>query len=160
MSLPGLALAYFRKSARLVMPRRCAVSAFITSTLGTRSICVTGAKSFTGSYGSLLNSQGLMPCEAVVAMPRVSPSGAALATALTPMLPPAPGRFSTMTVPSAGFTASARMRAVMSIGPPAPNGTTMRVTLSVWASAGAASVAARARVRRCRRVFTVCPWQR
>src|SRR5690606_4634291 len=66
-------------------------------------------------------------------MPSVWPSGAALAVALTPMLPPAPGRFSMMTVPSEPLTASARMRAVTAIGPPAPKGTMMRV-VPAWAS--------------------------
>ena len=98
-----------------------------------------------------------MPCDAVVAMPSVRPSGAALATAATPMLPPAPGRFSTITVPSDPFTASARMRAVTSIGPPAAKGTTMRVTLSAWARARAgAATAARVNAVRAiswRRVF-------
>ena len=40
-------------------------------------------------------------------MPIVRPSGAALATASAPMLPPAPGLFSMMTVPSASLTRSA-----------------------------------------------------
>ena len=94
-------------------------SAFITSTLGTRSICVTGAKSVATLNGSLLYSQGLIACVATAAMPRVWPSGADLASSSTPMLPPPPGLFSTITVPRLSFTRSARMRAVASMGPPA-----------------------------------------
>jgi hypothetical protein len=37
-------------------------------------------------------------------MTMVEPSGGALATASAPRLPPAPGRFSTITVPRLSFT--------------------------------------------------------
>ncbi|MDT4875950.1 hypothetical protein FQZ97_1113570 [compost metagenome] len=101
------------------------------------------------------NSQGLMPCEAVVAMPSVRPSGAALATALTPMLPPAPGLFSTITVPSDPLTASARMRAVTSIGPPGAKGTTMRVVPPAWACASVGNASAEVA-----RAMEVMRWRR
>jgi hypothetical protein len=77
-----------------------------------------------------------MACVATAEMPMVRPSGAALAIASTPMLPPPPGLFSMMTVPSESFTRSAIRRAVTSMGPPAAYGTMMRMTLA-WASAGA-----------------------
>jgi len=111
------------------MFRRLAVSAFITSTLGTRTSWVTGAKSLAASNGIRANSQGLMACVATAAMPMVSPSGTDLATRSTPMLPPAPGLFSITTVPRASFTRSANTLAVTSMGPPGPYGTTMRLTL-------------------------------
>ncbi|MNS82879.1 hypothetical protein D3C72_1166380 [compost metagenome] len=102
------------------MFRRLAVSAFITSTLGTRTICVIGAKSVAALNGILLYSHGFTAFVAVAAMPIVRPSAGALATKSAPMLPPAPGLLSMMTgPPSVSFTCSARMRAVLSIGPPA-----------------------------------------
>ena len=102
------------------MFRRLAVSALSTSTLGTRTICVMGAKSVAASNGILLYSQGLMAWVATAAMPMVVPSGADLATTSTPMLPPPPGLFSMMTVPRLSLTRSASRRAVTSIGPPGP----------------------------------------
>ena len=67
-------------SARVLILRRRAVSALITSTLGTRTIWVMGLKSRSASNGMRLYSQGLTAWVAVAAMPIVSPSGAALAT--------------------------------------------------------------------------------
>ena len=50
---------------------------------------------------------------------RVCPSGAALTTAATPVVPPAPGRFSTMTDwPSASLSGSRSSRAVKSVEAP------------------------------------------
>ncbi len=50
----------------------------------------------------------------------VCPSGAAFATASVPMMPEAPGRFSTTPGwPSRGRSRSATSRAVMSLAPPA-----------------------------------------
>src|SRR5690606_3248512 len=74
------------------------------------------------------------------------------------MLPPAPGRFSIMTVPKSSCTFSASTRAVTSIGPPAENGTTMRVTHSC-ATAGAQKVAAAMTAARLRMIedFMVPP---
>src|SRR5690606_9401220 len=74
------------------------------------------------------------------------------------MLPPAPGRFSIMTVPKSSCTFSASTRAVTSIGPPAENGTTMRVTPSC-ATAGAQKVAAAMTAARLRMIedFMVPP---
>jgi len=67
----------------------------------------------------LAYSHGLIACVATAPITIVVPSGAALATASAPMLPPAPGRFSTTTVPSESFTWSASARAITSSGPPA-----------------------------------------
>jgi hypothetical protein len=78
-----------------------------------------GAKSVAALNGILLYSHGLTALVAVAAMPIVRPSAGALATTSAPMLPPAPGLLSMMTVPSVSLTRSARMRAVLSIGPPA-----------------------------------------
>lgn len=61
----------------------------------------------------------------------VSPSGAALATKVAPMLPVAPTLLSTITVrlrDAASLGASTR--ASTSVGPPAAKGTTMRMGLS------------------------------
>src|SRR5262249_47063707 len=53
-------------------------------------------------------------------------SGAALATRLEPVMPPAPGTFSITTCwPRISLNRAARMRASVSIGPPAAYGTTM-----------------------------------
>src|SRR4051812_40379276 len=124
--------------------RRAAVSAFITSTLGTRTICVMGVKSFTASYGIFEKSHGLIACVATAEMPIVSPSGGALATMSAPMLPPPPGLLSMITGPSESFTRSARSRAVASMGPPAAYGTTRRIG-RCCANAGSAIAPAAAR---------------
>jgi hypothetical protein len=100
------------------MFRRCAASAFITNTLGTCATSVIGVKSVSALYGIFKYSHGLMACVATAPMTIVVPSGADLAAASAPMLPPAPGRLSTMTAPSVSFTFSASARAAMSSGPP------------------------------------------
>ena len=100
------------------MPSRCAVCGFITSTFGTCATSVIGVKSRSGSYGIFLYSQGLMACVATAPITIVWPSGALLATRSAPRLPPAPGRFSTTTVPRLSRTFSASARAVISSGPP------------------------------------------
>src|SRR6516162_1059252 len=54
------------------------------------------------------------------------PSGAAAATCPVPSAPPAPGRFSTTKLwPNLADKCCAASRAIMSVLPPAPNGTTM-----------------------------------
>src|SRR5580765_6612243 len=59
----------------------------------------------------------------------VCPSGGALATSAVPIVPPAPGRFSTITLrPIAAPSSEPIARARMSWTPPAAKGTTMRVT--------------------------------
>ena len=59
-------------------------------------------------------------------MPIVKPSGAARTTRPTPIEPAAPATFSTTKDwPSDSFMRSASIRASVSAGPPAANGTTM-----------------------------------
>src|SRR5690349_1793560 len=71
---------------------------------------------------------------------RVVPSAGDLATEPVPMVPPAPGRFSTITVrPSAAPSSALSERARMSCTPPAANGTTIRITPDCAAAAVAAS---------------------
>src|SRR5215471_10875713 len=68
-------------------------------------------------------------CDAVV-MRRFEPSGGVLATYAVPTRPPAPVRFSTITDwPSAVESSGAIMRAIWSGGPPADEGTMMRMIL-------------------------------
>src|SRR2546428_5101225 len=76
----------------------------------------------------------------------VVPSGAALATEPVPMVPPAPARFSTITLRPSAWPSSALIeRAMVSCTAPAPKGTTMRMTPPcAWTpSASAQSAAAR-----------------
>src|SRR5205814_9907455 len=66
----------------------------------------------------------------------VRPPGAAFATEAVPIVPPAPVRCSTITFcPSAAPSSALIARARMSCTPPAPKGTTMRVTLLCAAAA-------------------------
>src|SRR5687767_10148099 len=68
------------------------------------------------------------------------PSAAPLATEPVPTVPPAPGRFSTMTLrPRAAPSSALIERAMMSCTPPAANGTTMRTTPDCAAAEVAAS---------------------
>ncbi|MGX1044306.1 hypothetical protein AB7M41_004012 [Bradyrhizobium diazoefficiens] len=74
----------------------------------------------------------------------VVPSGVARATRAPAMLPEAPATFSTTTVVcSSAAIRSDRMRASVSVGPPAANGTTsvMGRDGKGWAPAGAAAAA-------------------
>jgi hypothetical protein len=62
----------------------------------------------------------------------VYPSGTARATWPVPSVAPAPGRFSTTTdCPSRRDISPARMRAMMSVVPPGPKGTTNRIGLGL-----------------------------
>src|SRR6185295_2210107 len=73
-------------------------------------------------------------------MPSVYPSGAARTTRPTPMVPPAPVVLSTTTVwPIALVMRAAMMRAIVSVGPPAENGTTIVTGLAGKPCAEAAS---------------------
>ncbi|MNT54381.1 hypothetical protein D3C72_1915420 [compost metagenome] len=95
---------------------------------------VSGVKSLMGSNGSVLYRLALMAW-LVKLISRVLPSGTALATASAAMLPPAPGRFSTITVrPNRRPISVARVRASVSVDPPAGAPTRMR-TGAVCASA-------------------------
>ena len=75
----------------------------------------------------------------------IEPSRGPFATASAPIVPDAPGRFSTMTdastrLPSGG----ARARAMASLLAPAENGTTMRISLGVSCADAAQAPAAQA----------------
>jgi len=87
--------------------------------LGTWATSVIGVKSFSASYGMRLYSHGLMACVATAPITTVWPSAGAWATRPAPMLPPAPGLFSTITLPRLAAAASASERAAASSGPPA-----------------------------------------
>src|ERR1044072_9496209 len=81
----------------------------------------------------------------------VLPSGAALATKAVPMVLPAPGRFSTITLrPSCAPSSALIARARMSCTPPAANGTTIRATPLWPCAAKAAQQATAARISRVR----------
>src|SRR6516162_2120073 len=88
----------------------------------------------------------------------VWPSGAALATMLAPIVPPAPGRFSiTKVSPTCLPTCSNTTRAMMSLATPAGIGTTT-VTLRVgqsWAEARAKAARAMAVARTTRRAIFI-----
>jgi len=94
-----------------------------------------------------------------VASRKVSPFGCALATTSAPSVPPAPGRFSITTVwPRISLSLGARTRVVMSVPPPVPKGTTIRIGRVgqawplPWARAGS-DVAASGSNRVARRVI-------
>lgn len=94
-------------------------------------ICEIGAKSLTGSKPSLSYMLGLKMSEPLPTIPRVWPSGAALATRVAPILPPAPVKFSTTTgLASASESLSASRRAVTSGATPGENPTRMRTVCS------------------------------
>src|SRR5262245_26015547 len=78
----------------------------------------------------------------------VWPSGSALATTSAPILPPAPGRFSTMTGwPRVLASSSPTARASTSTSPPAGNGAIMRMGFVGQVCAPAADANAAPRIR-------------
>ena len=99
----------------------------VTMTMSKYATSDTGAKSFTGSNGRLLNSD----FEIAVPLVRTSsvwPSGAAFITVDAAVTPPAPGWFSTTTcLPTRPVSFSATRRNVMSASPPGPNASTRRI---------------------------------
>src|SRR5258706_2623156 len=77
---------------------------------------------------------------------RVWPSGAALATASVPGMPPAPARLSmTMDCPSASESCGAIARAAMSVTPPGEAGTTIRMGREGYCCALAAAASTQQR---------------
>ena len=81
------------------------------------------------------------------AMAMVRPSGRARAASATPMVPPAPAVFLTTTLAPRELAISSCMeRVVMSVPPPAENGTTMvtdcAAAVPAWSSAAAIAPAA------------------
>lgn len=114
--LPGLALAAAMKPGRLVSSFRLGPTA---RARGTLVMLLIGAKSLTASYCRLRIAAGFTAWVSVTPSSRVSPSGAARATTVAPMLPLAPARFSTTTLrPSSVVISCARPRARMSVMPP------------------------------------------
>ncbi len=113
----------------------------------------TGAKSLSGSKGRFLYSHALITC-GVPVKSSVWPSGRAFATKSAPIVPPAPGLFSTNTCsPMAVDSRAARIRAGTSANPPGDSGTTMRTgrfgqVCADAAEAAASSAAASALKRR------------
>ena len=94
-----------------------------------------------------------MACVPTVPIRKWWPSLGALATSLAPLLPPAPGLFSTMKVwPKTFCNSGAKARARMSVVPPAANGTTMRTGLDGQACARAASGSDESKARVWRRL--------
>src|SRR5690606_19014197 len=111
-------------SSAVLMPR----PAWATSTSGSLAVRDTAAKSWSGSKGRLRYTYGLMQNGVAVEYSRVAPSGRETATWRVPMLPAAPGLFSTMKFPPRRLaTSSTSRRAITSVLPPEPYGT-MTVT--------------------------------
>src|SRR6476659_2067535 len=118
-SLPGLALVQAMNSLTLFT----GALALTTSTFGVIAIRVIGAKSFAASYGIVLYKLGLTACVDSAPSRIVYPSGADLATKSAPMLPPAPGLFSTTTDwPHNSLNFCAMPRPTTSSGPPGGKG--------------------------------------
>jgi len=104
----------------------------------TEPTSTTGSNAVTGSYGTLACSHGLMTMLPDGLNNSVRPSGAALATAFIPTMPPAPPPLFSTTKLSFGRSLPspfARMRAIGSSAPPGAYGITIRI---VSAAAGAA----------------------
>ena len=137
--MPGLAFAKVMTSFSVFAANEgCAANRF-----GNFDNCVTGVKSRTGSYGSLVYSDGLMVSDEATTS-KVCPSGAALVTISVPLMVPAPGRLSTITVClKISVSRAAINRAVRSVDAPGDCGTTMRIgrdgyaVASVCANTGA-----------------------
>ncbi len=119
LSLPGLALA--NASASLSVAKREFAAA--NTPMSKKPSVVTGAKSFSVSYGSFLNSPTLTALPLLISS-SVCPSGRAAATACEATMLPALGLFSTTTGwPSVLPIDSATARAVRSAMPPGAKGT-------------------------------------
>src|SRR5690606_9311556 len=119
-----------------------------------RAMVPTGTRSFAGSNFAL-NSDGFTVSTEVGATRKVLPSGRALITSETEMLPLPPGRFSTMTeVPSASARGCATTRASRSVPPPGAKPTTKRIGFdghsAAWPAAGRAAPASVATAQRVR----------
>lgn len=112
---PGWALAIATSSATVLAGN----DGVTTSSSGTVTSSETGAKSSGVRNGIFAIRDGLTAC-ANAPISSVWPSGEALATASSPMVPPAPGLLSMTTVwPSASCSLGAIRRAVVSAPPPA-----------------------------------------
>ena len=122
LSWPGFSLANFTKSATFFTGK----PGWATKIEGEVDTMVKGVKSLIGSNGKLGYSDALMAW-LVKLINNVLPSGAALATMSAAKLPPAPGLFSTTTTrPSCCPKACAKVRAMVSVVPPAGAPTKIR----------------------------------
>jgi len=105
-----------------------------------------GARSFCGSNGIEGYRLWFTDRAPAAARPTVWPSGALFATASTPMLPPAPGRFSTTTGwPSFSLILGAMERAIRSALPPGGKLTMKRIGFDGHVCACATSINTRNR---------------
>ena len=86
-----------------------------------------GANPLTGSTSSDFDIVGRTL--SVISPPNINvwPSGSEVTAAFSPTVLPPPGRFSMMTGPSAGESFWPTRRAITSMGPPAGNGTMIRI---------------------------------
>src|SRR5258706_12804224 len=108
-----------------------------TSTLFSDTSGATDASSRVGSEVVFADSTGLIAWMPLVDMNRVWPSGADFAAASPPRLPPAPGRFSTVTGwPSVLLNSLAIAREAMSTEPAGGNGQINRSGLEGKSGAG------------------------
>ena len=132
-------------------------------------MCVIGVMSRNVSYGRSLRRLGLM-VSALIATPKVWPSGAAATTACVPMTVPPPGWFSTTTGwPHSSESFCPIGRTIASVAPPASSGEIRRTGCvglkldcandSEGAAATAAAPATNARrLRREEGWVMVSPW--
>ena len=126
LSSPGCCRAQASRSAK----ERKLLSAGTTMPKVTPETWITGVMSRSGSQLTLRCSGARYSVSG--SWPSVYPSGAALCKAGPTSVPAAPGRLSMVTGwPSVRLARSARMRIVMSVWPPAGQG-----TISVMARAG------------------------
>jgi hypothetical protein len=89
---------------------------------------VTPVKSFTGSNGVFLYSAGFVALGPSAPIASVCPSGAAFAVASMPIMPPAPGRFSTITGwPRDSASLGPSLRAITSSVEPGANAAMIRI---------------------------------
>ena len=96
---------------------------------GALATSATGVKSLTASYGGVGIVIGVVVCVDGLNS-SVYPSGLALATALPPIVPPAPGRLSTTKVwPICSVNFCASIRPTTSSVPPGGNGMIMVIGL-------------------------------
>src|SRR6266705_219421 len=144
LSWPGRCLAYAISSATdFTGSEGCT-----TSTFASDAACVIGAKSRSGSYGTFLYMTGLI-ASVLAAIRIVCPSAWDLAAISIPIIWPAPGRLSTTNCcPSDSESFCASARAMMSVPPPAAEGTMKRTGFAGYAVCAAADSQASAEIRR------------
>ena len=105
--------------------------------MGTSTTRPIGSRSVLTSYFNVRYKAGAIEMPICISK-RVYPSFGAATTRPTPMVPPAPPTFSTITVwPSDFDITPASVRATVSVGPPATKGTTIVTGLAGYACAPA-----------------------